>query len=103
MDRFFHITTVREWEEAKRVGYYEAPSLATEGFIHCSEAHQVQGVLDRYFKGQTSLVKLEIDPTKLTSRLVREWSPSTREKYPHVYGRINLDAVTSFASLPRPG
>ena len=57
----YHVTTKKEWVIAQISGNYKATSLATEGFIHCSTAEQVNGVLERYFKGQTNLVKLVID------------------------------------------
>jgi len=59
----------------------------------------VAGVLERYFQGQTDLVKLVIDTDKLTSRYVFEWSPSTEDNFPHIYGPIDLDAVIEVVSL----
>ncbi|MBV4358522.1 DUF952 domain-containing protein [Pinibacter aurantiacus] len=91
----YHVTTVAAWNAAKEKGSYEDPSLAKEGFIHASEAQQVDGVLKRYFAGKTDLVKLTIDTDKLKSQLVYEWSPSVQEQFPHIYGPINLDAVIS--------
>lgn len=93
MPIIYHVTTASEWTAAKEKGFYESPTLHTEGFIHCSEEHQVAGVLERYFAGKTSLVKLVIDTDKLTSRYVQEWSPSTQDTFPHIYGPIDLDAV----------
>lgn len=91
----YHVTTAAEWKSAQEKGRYESPSLAAEGFIHCStDEQQVRGVLERYFKGRDNLVKLVIDTTKLTSPFIYEWSPSTADTFPHVYGPINLDAVT---------
>lgn len=95
----YHITTAADWQQAKETGFYEHPSLAAEGFIHCSEDHQVAGVLERYFAGQTGLVKLVIDTTRLTSRFVTEWSPSVNDHFPHIYGPLNTDAVTSVVTL----
>lgn len=89
----YHLTTQAEWAAASAAGAYESPSLKEEGFIHCSQATQVSGVLERYFKGKTGLVKLVIDTDKLTSQLVYEWSPSTADTFPHIYGPINIDAV----------
>jgi uncharacterized protein (DUF952 family) len=95
----YHVTTAAAWNAAKEKGRYEDPSLANEGFIHASEAQQVDGVLQRYFAGKTNLVKLTIDTDKLTSQLVYEWSPSVQDQFPHIYGPINLDAVISEEQL----
>ena len=80
-------------------GFYEVSSLQQEGFIHCSEEEQVNGVLQRYFGGQKGLVKLEIDTEKLTSRFVYEWSTTTQDTFPHIYGPINLDAVIAVKEI----
>lgn len=99
MPIIYHVTTAAEWTATKEKGFYETPSLHTEGFIHCSEEHQVTGVLERYFAGKSNLVKLVIDTDKLTSKYVQEWSPSTQDTFPHVYGPIDLDAVIEIVPL----
>lgn len=99
MPIIYHVTTAAEWNAAKENGFYEAPSLQDEGFIHCSQDHQVAGVLERYYAGKTGLVKLVIDTDKLTSKYVFDWSPSTQDTFPHVYGTINTDAVTEVITL----
>jgi uncharacterized protein (DUF952 family) len=99
MPTIYHVTTASDWNDAKQKGYYEHPSLKDEGFIHCSQENQVAGVLERYFAGQTDLVKLVIDTKKLTSKFVFDWSPSTQDTFPHVYGPINADAVTEVIAL----
>ena len=95
----YHVALANAWENALQNGAYEHPSLKEEGFIHCSQDHQVAGVLERYFKGQTNLVKLVIDTDLLTSRYVFDWSPTTQDTFPHVYGPINLSAVTQVIPL----
>jgi uncharacterized protein (DUF952 family) len=99
MPIIYHVTTAPEWELAQQQGFYEAPSLKNEGFIHCSEDRQVAGVLERYFAGKTDLVKLKINTDKLTSRYVQEWSSSVQDTFPHIYGPINVDAVETVFSL----
>lgn len=99
MPIIYHVTTATDWKEAQSKGYYDHPSLKAEGFIHCSQEHQVAGVLERYFAGQTNLVKLVIDTDKLTSKLVFDWSPSTADTFPHVYGTINIDAVVGIETF----
>jgi uncharacterized protein (DUF952 family) len=93
MELIYHVTTKQEWDDALKKGFYEGASLKPEGFIHCSKANQVQGVLERYFKNKTDLVKLIIDTNKLTNKLRFDFSPSVNEEFPHVYGVINIDAV----------
>lgn len=99
MPIIYHVTTATEWNAAKEKGYYEAPSLKEEGFIHCSQESQVAGVLERYFAGKTGLVKLIIDTDKLTSRFVFDWSPSAKDTFPHIYGPINMEAVTDIIAI----
>lgn len=99
MELIYHITTKAEWENATKQGYYEAASLEAEGFIHCSKSEQVAGVLNRYYQGKVELLKLEINPDKLTSKMQFDFSPSVKETFPHIYGRINLDAIDSVIDL----
>lgn len=99
MPVIYHVTTATDWNVAKENGFYEHPSIKAEGFIHCSQEHQVAAVLERYFAGQTNLVKLAIDTDKLTSKFVFDWSPSTADTFPHVYGPINNDAVVDVLFL----
>jgi len=99
MPVIYHVTKAADWNVAKKNGFYEPPSLNDEGFIHCSQANQVAGVLERYFAGQTDLVKLVIDTDKLTSKFVFDWSPSTQDTFPHVYGPINVDAIIDVIAL----
>ena len=99
MPIIYHVTTANAWNDARTKGAYESLSLNEEGFIHCSEDHQVAGVLDRYFAGQTGLVKLVIDTDKLKGRYVSEWSPSVADSFPHIYGPINIDAVVDVVAI----
>lgn len=88
----YHIVIPGSWEEQKDLASYEHASLASERFIHCSYVEQIDGVLDRYYKGVEKVVILTIDPALLTSKLVEE--PSTGgEIYPHIYGKINRNAI----------
>ena len=89
--KIYHIVLPEKWN-AFTGSSYEHESLAAEGFIHCSFEEQLEEVLKRYFRGVYEITILEIDPAKLTSRLVVE--PSTNgESYPHIYGPINADSI----------
>jgi len=87
----YHIVLPDAWA-AFDTGLYEARSLETEGFIHCSFAEQLDAVIERYYSGEERVVVLEIESDRLMSRMIKE--PSTNsETYPHVYGPINRDAI----------
>jgi uncharacterized protein (DUF952 family) len=88
----YHIVLPNRWESLDPGAAYQAESLETEGFIHCSFAGQVDAVLERYYADADKVLILEIDPDRLRSPLVEE--PSTNnEIYPHVYGPIDRDAI----------
>jgi len=96
----YHITERKTWQAAQASGDYRAKSLKTQGFIHLSQVEQVARVANVIYAGQTGLVLLYIDPTKLTATL-REEPPDpavpahhyTGELFPHLYGALNLEAV----------
>ncbi|HEY0460922.1 MAG TPA: DUF952 domain-containing protein [Pyrinomonadaceae bacterium] len=88
----YHIVLPEVWEKFKDEYEYEAESLGTEGFIHCSYRNQLDAVLERYYKNAGKVLILHINPHLLKSELVAE--PSTnREIYPHIYGMINKSAI----------
>ena len=94
----YHVVKQPDWEKAVEQGFYEAPSLATEGFIHASKKEQVEGVIERYYTNQTDLLILHIDEGKLEAVHIFEMAPSVNEEFPHIYGRINLDAVVDITA-----
>ncbi len=90
--KIYHIVTPEVWENFKDRDFYEAESLQTEGFIHCSFREQLEAVLQRYYADAEKVLILEIDTEKLGSKLINE--PSTNnEIYPHIYGKINREAI----------
>jgi len=100
-ETILHITSREAWKAAQEAGQYTAPSLSSDGFIHCSTRSQVLPVAEKFYRGQTGLVILVIDSTRLSSDL--KWEApsdgappsgvSASETFPHIYGPINLDAV----------
>lgn len=94
MATILHITTPAAWERALSAGAYTTPTLASEGFIHCSEPRQVARVANARFRGRTGLVLLEIDPARVGNEIKYENLEGGAELFPHIYGPLNLDAVT---------
>ena len=49
----YHLTSQEAWQAAQPLGEYEAPSLAEEGFIHCSiDEAQLLRVAERLYQGR---------------------------------------------------
>lgn len=95
MDLILHITSKAAWEIAQKNGFYSAPSLETEGFIHCSTPAQVIATAERFYAGQRGLALLVIDPTRVQVEVKYEaGTDKPDELFPHIYGTLNLDAVT---------
>ncbi len=95
-----HITQRSAWETAVTQGEYRAPSLANEGFIHCSTRQQLLGPAQRFFGGQTGLVVLCITSEKITAPIIYEDLYDHGDTFPHIYGPINLDAVVDVVDFP---
>jgi len=92
--KIFHITTAEEWSLAQQSGSYSHPSLASDGFIHLSSGDQVAATIDRYYENTAGLILLEVDPERVRPGAL-VWEASTGgEDFPHLYGELNLDAVT---------
>jgi uncharacterized protein (DUF952 family) len=97
----YHITTRQQWIEASRQGRYVPPSLAEEGFIHCSTSRQILPVARQFYQGQRGLVLLVVDPARLVSEVKWERPSggsapgglSESDTFPHIYGPIDIYAV----------
>lgn len=92
MALIYHITYRSQWNFAKLRDQYQTDSLATQGFIHCSDKKQILEVANSQFKGEKDLVLLVIDTTLLRSNFHYE-ALGTSSHFPHIYGPLNLDAI----------
>lgn len=109
MTIIFHITSQDHWQVAQQKGTYQADSLATVGFIHAATENQVSDVANCFYQGQGNLVLLSINTQKLDAE-VRWEAPvhpqanqadkiDDQQKFPHIYGEINLEAVQAVMPL----
>lgn len=99
MGEILHVTTRPAWEQAVVAGEYRADSLLTEGFIHCSTEAQLAGVIERYYRGRTDLIVLRIAEDQVEAEVRWELSPSIKERFPHIYGPLNVSAVLGVRPL----
>ena len=97
-NRIVHICSLRDWRMAEQEGEYRAPSLESEGFIHCSRPEQVLSVANRFYPGLPDLVLLSINPEKVRPEI--RWEAADGAVFPHIYGPLNLDALTAVRDFP---
>ena len=113
MSTIYHITSRNTAQVAQQSGEYRSESLAHEGFIHFSQLHQLLGVANAFYAGQKDLVILVVDSALLKAELKYE-APvhpnntagatvsSADQRFPHLYGPLNFEAVIKIVDLPLP-
>ena len=91
------MTNAAAWERARQLGKYRpvhrGRTLEEEGFMHASEAGQVEAILNAFYAGRDDLVVLVIDEARVGPEIRREAVPGWDDPFPHVYGPLNVDAV----------
>jgi uncharacterized protein (DUF952 family) len=97
-----HICTRDEWALAAEEGAHRPASLASEGFVHCSDVGTVHLVGNARFAGRTDLVLLVVDPDQVGAPV--RWEPGADLPgppwFPHVYGPIPVHAVHTVLDWP---
>lgn len=98
--KIFHLATEKAWSSAVDAGTYTVSTLGLDladvGFIHCSQAEQVAGVHQRFYRDlDDALLLLAIDTDRLTSPWQLDAVDGEPLPFPHIYGPLNVDAVVS--------
>lgn len=88
------------WRAAQRQGAFRGASVdLTDGFIHFSNATQVEETAARHFSGQDDLLLVAIDADALGPTL--KWEASRGgDLFPHLYGDLPMSAVLRADLLP---
>ena len=96
----YKIVTSEQWSSAQQQGEFLGAAIdLDDGFIHFSTGDQVQETVEKYFQGQLDLLIVAVDSDRLGQSL--KWEPSRGgDLFPHLYGKLSLDAVISVDDLP---
>jgi uncharacterized protein (DUF952 family) len=96
----YHLVPVDSWAASDPDRAYEASSLATEGFIHCTDgADEMVATANRHYRDDPrSFLVLTLDLELVGSPWRIE---DERGIYPHIFGPIDRSAVISVVSAPR--
>ena len=103
MTVIYHIALVADWKQAQSEGEYRVStrgrSLEEQGFIHAGTSDQVAPVANAIYRQDDELVVLVIDVGRLTAEVRFESVPGWDHPFPHIYGPLNVDAVTETLPL----
>lgn len=123
-----HLTPRADWDAAPADQPYRPSSLDAEGFVHATQGDALLlHVANRFYKDQPGeFIVLEIDESKLTSEV--RWEPAAQrpgpvevppsqalppeaqvefgelaqaQRFPHIYGPINRDAIVGLRQTVR--
>ncbi len=99
MRTIYKISPASAWREAERAGVYRGSADdARDGYIHLSTASQLAETLRKHYFGQTGLFLIAVDADALGE--VLRWEKSRNDElFPHLYGELDLGAVTDVLEL----
>jgi uncharacterized protein (DUF952 family) len=100
MRRTFHLVPAEVWAGTDPEVPYESASLASEGFIHCTDGVEALGVtFDRFYADDPRAflaLTLDLDTLDAPWRYDDPDSP-----YPHIHGPIRRPAVLAVSRVER--
>ncbi|MEU8544933.1 DUF952 domain-containing protein [Streptomyces sp. NPDC048717] len=95
-----HLVPLDDWS-AGPDRPYAPPSLAEEGFTHCSpDKATALAIADAYYRDVPGpLLVLVLDEARLGAEL--RWEESRGGLFPHLYGPVEREAVTEVLEVRR--
>ncbi|MEV7280334.1 DUF952 domain-containing protein [Streptomyces sp. NPDC093111] len=95
-----HVVPLDAWSADPGLPY-APPSLAAEGFVHCSpDGTAALAVADAHYRNAAGpLLVLVVDESLLSGEV--RWEGSEDLLFPHVYGPIERAAVTELLEVRR--
>jgi len=90
-----------DWAQATSSGSYAGSAVdRADGFIHFSTAGQARETATKHFAGQTDLVLVQVDTTRLPPDALK-WEPSRGGAlFPHLYAPLPVSAALRVDPLP---
>ena len=96
----YHLTPKAWWDAADPDAPLRSPSLASEGFIHCTDgAAEMVATANRHYAAVSgAFVILTVDLDRVTSA----WRVEDPGRiYPHIFGPIDRVAIVAVVDAPR--
>jgi uncharacterized protein (DUF952 family) len=97
----YKIMSAAELNQMQRDGeFLGSPADLTDGYIHLSCGSQLAATLDKHFSGVDGLMLIAVDLSRLGDTV--RWEPARGgQLFPHIHGRLPVEAVISITTLQR--
>ena len=95
----FHITDQFQWDKWQSEIFYLPAAFFSDGFIHCSTVEQVLAVAKKYYTDSPRLLLLKIDEERVSANIKFENLEGGEEKFPHIYGHLEKQAILGVATF----
>jgi uncharacterized protein (DUF952 family) len=102
LDRIvYKIMSDTELKQMRRDGEFRgSPVDIADGYIHLSCGSQLAATLDKHFSGVDGLMLAAVDLSLLGDTV--RWEPARGgQLFPHIHGRLPVEAVLSVTTLER--
>tara|TARA_R110001592_G_scaffold286882_1_gene555508 strand:+ start:857 stop:1468 length:612 start_codon:yes stop_codon:yes gene_type:complete len=86
-----------EYQQALSAGKLTRDSLTSEGFIHATPKSQLNRLANKYYKDKEQPLILIVDKELVIPEI--KWEPASGGLYPHIYGPLNINAVTGVEKI----
>lgn len=87
------------YEKIKDRSIFGESLICDKGFIHACFKEQFHLIAPRFKGSEENYIVMEIDIDRLISEVRLEFSSSLKQDFPHIYGKINKEAVVDVKSL----
>ena len=93
MTRVYKVVGQAEWAAAEREGVFRGAQIdLSDGYIHLSDAGQVETTVSLYFADRDDLLLVALEAESFGEAL--KWEPSRGGAlFPHLYATLPLDRV----------
>jgi uncharacterized protein (DUF952 family) len=91
------LSSQAEYQQALEHGTLVRDSLQSEGFIHASPRSQLNRIANKYYQDKVQPLILVVDKKLILPKV--KWEPATGGLYPHIYGPLNISAVTQSETI----
>jgi uncharacterized protein (DUF952 family) len=96
-DNIYLLSSQAEYQQSLNEGTLTRDSLKSEGFIHATPRSQLTRLANKYYKDKVQPLILVVDKTLILPEV--KWEPATGGLYPHIYGPLNMNAVTAIEEI----